>query len=274
VNFIAVVLIASLASTGPAVDTTVPAAPVAPSEADQLRGKELFDNGYRLFQEGSYGQAIQAFRLAYSTSGDPTLLYNIALAAERAGEYDLALAYLQEYRVYAPQDEMEALAEKAESFRKRKLKAQLEARPDDARRAVPPDDGAVAGSRSSEREGQPPRRETRIFGPAAAAFTAVAAASFATGLGLGLAARARNRDADASCREGDAGRLCAADADADLRTSRRLALGTDVVIGIGSAAVLGLIIVLATNAARRKKAGRSDVALTPVRIGAGAGWRF
>jgi len=263
-------IILSLALAGPAADTSVPTPPSAPTEADQQRGKELFDNGYKLFQEGSYDEAIQAFRLAYSTSGDATLLYNIALAAERAGEYDLALEYLQAYRVHAPADEWDKLAEKAESFRKRKLNAQLEAQRGGDPSVEPATERPVEPTGKPALLDEPTPRERRIFGPAAAVFTSVAAASFATALGLGLAARGRDKAADGRCRDGDAGRLCSDDAETDLRTSRKFALGTDIMIGIGSAAALALVIVLATNAARRKKDMRRRTALQP----AGLGFRF
>ncbi len=266
----AIAIILSIALAGPAADTSVPTPPSAPSEADQLRGKELFDNGYKLFQEGSYAEAIQAFRLAYATSGDPTLLYNIALAAERAGEYDLALEYLQAYRVHAPADEWDKLAEKAESFRKRKLNAQLEAQRSGGAPVQPAAEPTAAPAKPVLLD-EPAPRERKIFGPAAAVFTSVAAASFATALGLGLAARGRDKAAADRCRDGDAGRLCSDDADADLSASRKFALGTDIMIGIGSAAALALVIVLATNAARKKKdARRRNTALAP----AGLGFRF
>jgi tetratricopeptide (TPR) repeat protein len=273
-NLLAVLLSVTIATTGAApADNAVPTPPAHPSEADQERAKEIFDNGYKLFQEGSYDGAISAFRAAYSMSGDPTLLYNIALACERAGEYDLALDYLQAYRVYAPPEEWDKLAEKAESFRKRKLNAALE-----VQRSEPASAGA--SSDLPEQRGEPidrqpePSREIRVFGPAAAVLTAVAGASFATALGLGLAARARNQDAEGKCMSGAAGRLCSEDADADLRGSRKLALGTDIMIGVGAASVLALVVVLATNGVRRNRQRRQQVAVLPSPGGAGLGWRF
>ena len=66
-----------------------------PSAEDLDRAKELFENGKALYSEGSYDAAIAAFKRAYANSGDPVLLYNIALAYDRAGDYDGALENLE-----------------------------------------------------------------------------------------------------------------------------------------------------------------------------------
>ena len=101
-QLLAVFLSAALAMAGaPPADTKIPTPPTDPSEADVERSHALYENGFKLYQEGSYDEAIVAFRSAYALSGEPTLLYNLALAAERAGDYDMALEYLQAYRVFA-----------------------------------------------------------------------------------------------------------------------------------------------------------------------------
>ena len=112
-----------------------------PSAEELARARELSENGETLYAEGSYDAAIAAFKSAYEKSGDAVLLYNIALAYDRAGKFDEALEYLEYYRAFAPADERESLAAREDSLRKRRLRAQTE-----ATEANAADDSADAGA--------------------------------------------------------------------------------------------------------------------------------
>jgi tetratricopeptide (TPR) repeat protein len=252
----------------------VPTPPSDPSPAEVARAKELFDNGYALFQEGSYDKAIAAFVSAYELSGDNGLLYNIALAHERAGNYDLAMEYLEAYRVHAPPEERDQLAEKMDSFRKRQLNAALAAEraSDDEPRSEP---STPRGADEPPLRRDADRKPPKVFGPAAAVLTAVTGTSFAVALGLGLGARARRDDASSKCATGDGGRLCPQTARSSLDSSHKLALGTDIAVGIGCAAALTLVVVLATNAVKRKRyLSEPRTARLPTPAGTGLAWRF
>ena len=254
-----------------------------PSEEDLARARELFDNGKSLYLDGSYDPAIAAFKQAYALSGDPLLLYNIAQAHDRAAQYDGAIEYFEYYRAFAPANERAALEEKVESLRRRKIKAQSE-EPTEA--SPTPVDGDESGPADDEIEplsddgtGDDTATDSsdiRVFSPAAIALTAVAVVGFGTGAGLGVASRRRTGDVNDQC--ADSPLLCPAGAEADLDASRRFALGADIAFGIGAAAAVGAVVIIAINATRRSKgqaaAGPSRFRVAGHRRGASLQVRF
>ena len=68
------VLVASFATPVPPVH--------AQANSDEVRAKELYRNGERLYEEGLYEDAVVAWERAYELSERPLLLYNIANALE------------------------------------------------------------------------------------------------------------------------------------------------------------------------------------------------
>ncbi len=257
-----------------------------PSEADLDRARELFDNGKSLYLDGSYDPAIAAFTQSYALSGDPILLYNIAHAHDRAGHYDDAIEYFEYYRAFAPASEREALEEKVEGLRRRKLKAQTEEgssteTTDPGEPGPQPtdepgegsDEVVAAGGDIDEDTGE---TEPRIFGPAAIALTAVAVVGLGTGTGLAVASRGRNNDADALC--GDSPVLCPVEAQSHVDASGRFALGADIAFGVGAAAGVAAIVVIALAASKRNKgevaARASRFKIAAHRRGAGLQVRF
>jgi tetratricopeptide (TPR) repeat protein len=82
----------------------------AASSADD-RARLLYSNGRMLFDEERYDDALLAWQEAYALSGRPLLLYNIALAHEKLGNYGEAVDLLYKYRVYATPDEQQGLIE-------------------------------------------------------------------------------------------------------------------------------------------------------------------
>lgn len=256
-----------------------------PSEADLERARELFDNGKSLYLDGSYEPAIAAFKQAYGMSGDALLLYNIAQAYDRAEDYDGAIEYFEYYRAFAPANERDALTEKVDSLQRRKIKAQADAEQaaqEQPSETTPSDDngstdsGESSSTASDGGEDDAPAGP-KIFGPAAIALTAVAVVGLGTGTGLGLASRGRNGDAAALCTDDPI--LCPPEAQSDLDGGRRLALGADIAFGVGAAAAVGAIVVIALNARKRKKAQSaaaptSRVAVGVMRRGASLSVRF
>jgi len=84
------------------------------------RARELFENGARLYDEGLYDEAIQAWQAAHGLSPDKhLLLFNMANAYERLGRYQEALDYLNRYRALAPNDERETLERRMRSIERR-----------------------------------------------------------------------------------------------------------------------------------------------------------
>jgi len=89
------------------------------SNPNDSRARELYENGAILYEEGRYQDAIKAWREAYLLSGRPLLLYNIANAQERLGEWRLALETLNEYRAYAPASDREMLDRRINNLERR-----------------------------------------------------------------------------------------------------------------------------------------------------------
>ncbi|MBX7084403.1 MAG: tetratricopeptide repeat protein, partial [Nannocystaceae bacterium] len=119
-----------LAATPAATATTRVA--TAPSAKDLARAEELYDNGRTLFAEGSYAAAAAAFESAYELSRNDDMLYNAALAHDRAGNFEAAIAALDRYRAFAPASERAALDERKKSLQTRldKQREAAAAKPD------------------------------------------------------------------------------------------------------------------------------------------------
>ncbi|MBV1857915.1 MAG: hypothetical protein KUG77_05840 [Nannocystaceae bacterium] len=257
-----------------------PDPPTDATEGDLERAKELFENGKGLYAEGSYSAAIAAFRQAYTLSGDPVLLYNIALAHDRAGEFDAALEYLGYYRAYAPQSERAALSEKEDSLRKRKLRAQTDEEEAAAEAAEQGTDEEAEGPpppKASLSDDGPPddtsKPRQKVFTVPVWVLTGVSVVGLGVGTGLGVTALARRDDADALCTaNGMGGTVCPQAAESDADTGRKMALGADVAFGIGAAAGVVAVILIARNASRRKKT--QTATLVPRSRGAGIQLRF
>ena len=83
------------------------------------RARELYDNGAILYDEGRYEDAIVAWEEAYRLSGRPLLLYNIANAQERLGQWRAALDTLNRYRAYARPEERERLDRRIANLERR-----------------------------------------------------------------------------------------------------------------------------------------------------------
>lgn len=255
-----------------------PDPPTNPTDGELGRAKELFDNGKGLYAEGSYSAAIAAFRQAYALSGDPVLLYNIALAHDRAGDFESALEYLGYYRAFAPESERAALAEKEDSLRKRRLRAQNDSaetdeQTDDVESDKPASDTVEEPpANTDESTDTVPPKKQKIFTVPVWIATGVSVVGLGVGAGLGIVALGRSRDADALCMQADGGTVCPQSAESDAESARRMGIGADVALGVGAAAGVVAIVLIARNASKRKKA--NNTALVPHAGGAGIQVRF
>lgn len=96
-------------------------APAELSAEDEARARQLFENGRRLYGEGSYEAAIVAWEACYDLSKRPELLFNLSNAYERLGDARKALDLLNRYRAEATltPDEHDRLARKASTLETR-----------------------------------------------------------------------------------------------------------------------------------------------------------
>lgn len=86
-------------------------------EASLDRAVELFENGRILYEEGQYREAIVAWEESFRLSEKPGLLYNMASAHERLGEYSEAIEMIARYRAFAPSEERESLDRRVRNLR-------------------------------------------------------------------------------------------------------------------------------------------------------------
>ena len=73
------------------------AAADAEAEAKQKKAGEYFSRGELLFEAEEYAKAAAAFSLAYELAPHPSVLANIALSYERAGDLPPAIEHWQRY---------------------------------------------------------------------------------------------------------------------------------------------------------------------------------
>lgn len=213
------------------------------SENDQ-RAKALNEEGSRLYEQGLYEEAVQAFKIAYSLSRRPLLLYNMAQAMERIGQWDQALAALEDYHLDAEDAELPALESRI---------AQLKAR-------IAERDAAAAAAAAAAAQPvviQEPRR-----GPPPGAWALFATSAVGVGVGSvfgGQALGARGAWTEA-CVEGQQGLICPSGAQEDWSRDNRSSLIADIGWIVGAGAGAGGVIVVAV--------GRAE----PVGLQAGPGW--
>lgn len=189
------------------------------SEADEARARTLFENGKRLYSEGSYQAAIVAWDACHELSGHPELLFNLSNAHERLGNLLQALEYLNRYRAQAElaPEEHDRLARKASTLELR-LSAEL-----------------------------PARRTRQLSGRDAAGAAAIAGGGVAlvAGTVLGMLALDARREVQTTCLETSTGLVCPDGARAGIRRAEQSGTWSLVALGAGGVGVLsGVTLVL------------------------------
>lgn len=210
---------------------------------------------HKAFRLGRYQAAARHFKRAYALSDDPRLLYNIGLTHMHLGQVrqrrrDLVQArdFLRRFLALVPAGSGDTVAERRRLARvRRRARAHLEeiagllTRPpfSSRSRATP------AASRPAPSHPRPDartpadRRPERSSGPGVTSWVlyGVAAAAGIAGVTTGVLALDRAADSDELATRGDGpGANSAADA------ADRLALSTDIVFGVGAAALIGAVL--------------------------------
>jgi tetratricopeptide (TPR) repeat protein len=230
--------------------TTLVLPALARAEDSELRAKELYRNGERLYEEGLYEDAIVAWEIAYELSKRPLLLYNIANALERIGRWDEALRRINQYRALAPEDERETLDRRMRAIERRLNKKREDdaARraEDEAKRSAEQDIlRAKPGSTTTNNSVTLRSRPQRPKGPPTGAIVLMALGSSgmtAGGFLGGLALEARS-EAALLCRGVGEVLFCPESAGSFLTRDASLSLGADIGLVAGGA-TLGAGIVL------------------------------
>lgn len=74
-----------------------PAAAAQPAAADDRKALELFEQGFKAYQDGRFQQAIDLLEKAHAMKKEPVLLYNLARAHEGVGNLDQAISMYERY---------------------------------------------------------------------------------------------------------------------------------------------------------------------------------
>lgn len=223
-----------------------------PSAQDLARAEELYDNGRTLFAEGSYAAAATAFEQAHELSGNLDMLFNAALAHDRAGNFEAAIELLDRYRALAPASERDQLDE-----RKRSLQVRLD-KQREAAAATPtePDPDPATGEDPSDTTQLPPdtgaARERRVR-PRTWGLLGASVAVLAIGTGLGATSLGRSRRAKSGCTDLGGELLCEDRVADPARSSRPLAIAADVSFAIGGALAATFIALLVLDLKQTKR---------------------
>lgn len=239
---------------------TLAASPALAGDDGDARARELFENGALLYEEGDYENAVIAWKEAYDLSERPLLLYNIANALERIGEYQEAFDYLNRYRAWAPAEERDTLDRRMRAI-ERRLDDQ---RADEAAAREQAERDAAEGTRLDATAGGR-RTGARGDGPNPGPIVLMGAglAGVATGgVFTGLAMSSRS-DAAALCAANGDDILCPEEARTALDNDRTYSIVSDIsMIAGGAVAATGLVLAIVDGLQRSKKKG-SAVRIIP-----------
>jgi len=243
------VALGGLPSTASAAASTVAAAPTTPEQRAQAR----YQAGLQAFEAGRYAEAAEAFEDAFELAGDPTLLYNVSIAYEKAGNLAKALETLDQYAQLAPASELEDIDRQRAALRLRIEKAEEEAD------EPPGETGETTAPPTAPPETDPKRRRDKsvpekVFTPVAAALVGVTGVALAVGLGLAIPAAQANGEVEDECVEDGGSYLCQDGTASTVDRRRGLAIGADVAFGVGIVTGIAAIAVIARNATRIRRA--------------------
>jgi tetratricopeptide (TPR) repeat protein len=175
-----------------AIPTAWAQAPNAVS--DDSKARLLFDNGAMLYEEGRYEDAIAAWQRAYELSPRPLLVFNIANAFERQGDWYRAHDALNRYRAFAPMDERPILDRRIHSLENRIAE-------EERRRGAPP---PVVVEPEPPRDPPPELRSAWRIGVVPITLYSVSGASAIFGAVFALRAQSARKEAATLCTTGDA----------------------------------------------------------------------
>lgn len=266
------------ASVSTSTSTTTPADDKA---ATLKRAEELYLNGKRLYNDGSYEAAILAFQESYELSKLPQLLYNIGNTYERLGDFANARRYLDQYRAFAPESEREVLSRRISALDQRqreKEQKEREAAAAAANSRQPTQPPPQTEPKPVTQPEQAPPKKDRIYGPAAIGLTAGVVVGLGLGAGFGIKASGEKKQALEGCMRTDGGTLLCSDASqAALDKRKTSALVADIgfiVGGVAAAALIGVIVAKAMKKSKTSTTARAQVMPYANQRGGGLGFSF
>lgn len=211
----------------PAPESNAAEAAAAPSDETQMRSlddeaRERFELGRTFYDAGRFQQAAEEFGEAYKLSGRPQLLYNVYVANREAANWEPAIAALRDYLDKVPDapDRINLRARlstlEAQAALQREQQARLEA--------------------EQKRNARPTTRIEKQRSNVPWILTGTGGALLVGSLVTGLMAKGKANDLKTECADG--GKVCPQWRNDDAKTTRTLAITTDVLWSVGAATAL------------------------------------
>ncbi|WP_428263796.1 tetratricopeptide repeat protein [Haliangium sp.] len=198
----------------------------------KAKARALWLRGDKLFAQGRYEEALEAFVESYRLSGRPRILVSMANTYERMGRYEQALSALRRYAPDAREDEQENIDARIRGLEQRAEK-EREARWVEPAPAPASTSGPKAGSAPGAREDR--TRERPLVGWVLVGSGAV---GLGAGMSFGVLARGAKDDAGSLCQgAGDGSTLCLPEAESSFNRNRLYSRLADVSFAVGAVAL-------------------------------------
>jgi tetratricopeptide (TPR) repeat protein len=226
----------------------------AVDSADEARAKQLYREGEVHYAAGRYKMAAVKFEQAYAITKQPALLFNLGNAYERMGDFAKAAARLRLY-LSSPNAKGKQLVSERIGRLEAAHEAQMRERSDLAKARLEAErTGDKAPPMSAK---QPAEGPSNVL---AYVFLGVGAAALGTSLGLGLAANSAGDDADPFC----SGSICQVEAEDSIDKQKGLALGADIMLGVGLASAAVGTFLLVRNLLSDERPSETASSSTPL----------
>ena len=197
------------------------------NKADISAAKTAFKAGQELMKMERYAAAIVEFRKAHAITKDDLVLGQIALAYEKAGDYQAALTAIQRYRAALPESDRGSVDELVKRYKEAiaagRSKKLLLPGEQSAQQAQETAEAAKGADVDAARPKSKKLFWTWIAAGTAGAFTVGA-------LALGLSAKSKFDDLESSCKP-----QCAEN---DVNSVKGRALASDVMWGLAAASAI------------------------------------
>ncbi len=250
--------------------TTAAAATSALAPAPEQQAQERYQEGLEAFEAGRHIEAAGLFEEAFELAGDPTLLYNVSIAYEKAGKLEQALEVLDQYAELAPASELEDIDRQRKALRLRIEKAQEqdEEQTDVAKESTDDSEPPRSDSDRSTRRDKPVPE--KVFTPVAGVLMGISGVALGVGVGLAIPAARADAQVEEECLQGGGSLLCPNTSMDLVKRRRGLAIGADVSFAVGIVAGIATIAILAGNASKIRRAKRDTAVLLVPSVGRSA----
>jgi tetratricopeptide (TPR) repeat protein len=256
-RLVAAALTAALLVAAPAFaqrGATVPADDIEAAKAHYAAGSAYYE-------QANYADAVKEFNEAYRLSKRTDLLYNIAICYERIDDFDNAIATLQKYLTERP-DAKDRVTIESRIANLTKLRDQKRAAlPVQPQPTQPqPQPGQVQPVQAVPVAPQATERAPKWW-LAGTVVTVVGAGVLIAALGTGLVSAADYNDLKTKCMNN----VCDPSLKSERDSGKNLAVASDVLLGIGAAAVVAGVIAIGvmSRPVKKKEAPRAQLYPTP-----------